>query len=418
MKPTARFLTFAALIACAASAQAAGGHPGQGGPGGPGGLGGPGGPGVGGPEHGPGPMGVLIRLADADASHDVTADEWAAFLAIVDADGDGVVDLDALVALLPAPPHEPPAGAPSRQEILGVLLDRDGDGTVTVDDLNAFFASLDADADGALSSDELAPPEGGAGHGHDGSPGDGGPPPDAENGDDDGEGRCGQGHEDGRGPRKLAEILARAADADASGDTTTDEWTAFVASLDGDADGVVDLDALVADLPVPANAPADFADRLGRALDHDGDGVVTSDDLGWFFSLLDKDTSGDLSSTELAPAKKLRGKARGAALALIRAADADASHDVTADEWRAFLDGLVVDADGAVSLDDLASKLPAPRRGGGADADTTKRDAALVRAFDRDGDGVVTVSDLQSLFDQIDQDADGALAPHEMHPRH
>jgi hypothetical protein len=90
-----------------------------------------------------------------------------------------------------------------------------------------------------------------------------------------------------------------------------------------------------------------------------------------------------------------------------RAADADDSHGVTADEWAGFLEGLVVDDSGAVSLDDLASKLPAPRNGW--PTDTTRRDAMLVRALDADRDGTVTLDDLQALFDGLDRNQDGAL---------
>jgi hypothetical protein len=108
---------------------------------------------------------------------------------------------------------------------------------------------------------------------------------------------------------------------------------------------------------------------------------------------------------------------RRAAGALFRAADADDSRDVTADEWSAFLAGLVVDADGAVSLGDLASKVHGPRFPHGEADDPSRRDRALTHAYDRDGDGVVEVSDLQAIFDLADANADGALSRDELRPR-
>ena len=72
----------------------------------------------------------------------------------------------------------------------------------------------------------------------------------------------------------------------------------------------------------------------------------------------------------------------------------------------------VVDSEGAVSLDDLASKLPAPPRGW--PDDTAKRDELLVHAFDSDKDGVVTTTDLQAVFDSYDKNADAQLKRGEM----
>jgi Ca2+-binding EF-hand superfamily protein len=278
-------------------------------------------------------------------------------------------------------------------------FDADGDGTLSTDDLNAFFARLDKDGDGALSSDELAPPD-----------------------DAPGDGQDGGGHDAGdrphRGPDALAiaRLLARVADADEDRAVTQDEWDALLATLDPDGDGAIDMDALMAALPDAPGCHDDNEDHvagLADLLDHDGDGTVSGDDLNWFFSLLDRDDDGTAQKSE---AKPLRGHARRAAGALFRAADADDSRDVTSDEWAAFLDGLVVGDDGAVSLDDLADKVGGPRHPRD-DGDTTRRDRALLRAYDRDGDGVVEVSDLQAIFDLADADADGALGRSDLRPR-
>lgn len=414
MKRTARVLRLVPFLACGAAATVALAHPPHGG--GPGGAGGPmmgqrpqgpprgpqqggpqggpqhgphAGPQPGGPQHGPGgdpalrTGGLLGRAADADDSHDVTADEWAAFLAAVDSDGDGVVDMDALVALLPAPPHEPPAGAPPLAEVLARDLDADGDGVVTTADLQALFDALDRDADGALTTADAPERER--------------PPAD---------------------PRRAACLLARAADADEDRATTEDEWTAFFAAVDSDGDGTVDLGALIALLPEPPHEPPADAPPLEEVLAHDldadGDGAVEIEDLQAIVGFLDRNGDGQVTKRET-KTPKLRGKPLAAALDLARAADADASRDVTSDEWGAFTAALVVNDDGSVSLDDLASRLRGPKRGW--PSDTERRDALLVKAYDRDGDGTVTVSDLAAVFGELDRDGDGALSRAEMRPK-
>jgi Ca2+-binding EF-hand superfamily protein len=369
------------------------GGPGGGQQGGPG-QGGAGGP-MGAPHSGPAARQIAMLLAiaaDADQSHDVTAQEWATFLASLNADSTtGAVDLTALGAALP--PHPAPAGVDAAT-LLTRLFDKDQDGTVTLTDLNAFFALLDADGDGALSADELAPPHGGPG----------------------GDQNC-QGGPNGLGGAAdawmAAMLLARAADADQSGDVTAEEWASFLASLSADENGVVDPAALAAALPAPPNhGQGNMARPLARLFDRNHDGSVSLDDLNAYFAILDKDGDGALSHDELAPPRPFRGADHRAARALFRAADADGDKTVTADEWTSFLDGLTVDDAGAVSLDDLASKLPAPPHGW--PSDTSKRDAILLHAFDLDQDGVVTKADLQAVFDSYDKNADAQLKRGEM----
>ncbi len=438
MKVIARFLSVVAVAASAAASQAGAGGPPQGGflppppppPGQGGPQQGPGGGGQQGGQQGGGQQGggqqgggqqgggqqgggqqngppsaptarmiamLLAMTADADKSGDVTASEWAAFIASLNPDATtGAVDLTALAPLLPPPPRNAPAGTDATT-MLTRLLDKDGDGTVTVSDLNAFFAVLDADGDGAISSDEMAPPRGGPGGDQiqQGGPRGLGGAPDAH---------------------MAAMLLAKAADADQSGDVTASEWSAFLASLNADADGVVDPTALAAALPAPAHGGQPSAQQLVRLFDRDRDGHVTLTDLNAYFAVLDVNGDGALSASELAPPPACEGKDFRAALALFRAADANGDHAVTSDEWTAFLASLTVDSSGAVSLSDLASKLPAPPQGRPTDA--TQLDAMLVHAFDFDGDGVVTVTDLQSLFDSFDKNADGTLKRAEVKRRH
>jgi Ca2+-binding EF-hand superfamily protein len=426
MKYIARFVGVVAVAASAAATQAGNGFPPLGGMmpkppfppmhgGGPqmdgplqGGGQFPGGPMLGGPAQG-GPGGqqqgaphsapharqvamLLAFAADADKSGDVTAEEWAAFLESLGADAtSGAVDLSALAGALPAPPKNAPAGDAS--ELLTRLFDKDQDGTVTLDDLNAFFALLDADGDGALSSEEMAPPHGGPGGAQNPTGGPHG---------------CG-GLADAWG---AALLLAKAADVDESGDVSADEWASFLASLGADEDGVVDAEALAAALPKPPKGRGDMRRPMAARFDRDKSGAVDLGDLNAYFAMLDKDGDGALSGDEMKPGKAFRGADHRAAAALFRAADADADREVTSEEWTSFLEGLTVDDAGVVSLDDLVSKLPAPPRGW--PSDTAKRDALLLHAFDVDKDGSVSKTDLQAVFDSYDKNADEELKRGEM----
>ncbi len=100
---------------------------------------------------------ILVHAADSDRDREVTAEEWEAFRAALEIDGDGAITPESLRAALPGPPRA--RGGRGRADdsegrFTGVF-DQDGDGLVTFDDIDSIYASFDADGDGALSSDEL-----------------------------------------------------------------------------------------------------------------------------------------------------------------------------------------------------------------------------------------------------------------------
>lgn len=100
--------------------------------------------------------GLVVRLADGDRDRAVSAEEWRAFLAAVDPDGDGTFELEDLFALRGRErPERPHPGMRGERGAPGRLLDRDGDGVLETADLDAIFAELDRNADGALDADEL-----------------------------------------------------------------------------------------------------------------------------------------------------------------------------------------------------------------------------------------------------------------------
>jgi len=104
------------------------------------------------PHHGA----MIVRLADADRNHEVSADEWQQFLAELDADADGVITDDELVAFFESRrPADAPRPHREHKPRAGNLLDQDGDGVLETADLDAIFAELDANGDQTLQSDEM-----------------------------------------------------------------------------------------------------------------------------------------------------------------------------------------------------------------------------------------------------------------------
>jgi EF hand domain-containing protein len=95
----------------------------------------------------------LIRLADQDRDGTVTADEWAQFLKAVDPNGKGVVDRDALHALIQQRFAKDGGGEGRHGNWRGG--DPSGAPEVTIDALQAAFKQLDKNGDGILQSDEM-----------------------------------------------------------------------------------------------------------------------------------------------------------------------------------------------------------------------------------------------------------------------
>lgn len=102
---------------------------------------------------------VFVKVADDNADGILDNGEFQVFLAGLETDADGALTEAALETLLPPRPDregfdgEAPEGL--RTRIAGRLFDTDDDGAVTVDELNGIYANLDANADGALTEDEL-----------------------------------------------------------------------------------------------------------------------------------------------------------------------------------------------------------------------------------------------------------------------
>lgn len=216
---------------------------------------------------GPGRGGFFVRQADSDEDGTVSATEWATFLAALDADGDGLIAETELVAVLPQRGPGPREGA--LQRITGAL-DRDGDELLESADLTAVFAELDEDGDGNLSEDELPRSRRPFHHrGH-------------------------RGHGKGMYAKAVhgAHLLIAAdRQGDADGTVSRGEWDSFLATLDGNGDGVITGEELEA--ARPADAPPRPDNRPPRDVE------LTVDKLAGLFDRLDDDQDQLVSRDEL-----------------------------------------------------------------------------------------------------------------------
>jgi len=255
-----------------------------------------------------------------------------------------------------------------------------------------------------------------------------------------------QGRHGAKAPAKKA--LVKAADADQSGDVTADEWQAFLDGLTVDESGAVDLAALLSTLadafPERSSRPryrhhgrsarggADVdtgtdaetesrmrAEILGRVLDADADGAVTVTEVDAVFEALDRDGDGALSDADrrgrMRHMRPMGHRARRAGRFILTLADADESGDVSADEWATFKDSLGADENGVFDAATLIDLLPEPEEGSRlADKTGEERAERLTRVVDRDRDDVLELSDLDTIYERLDRDDDGALSADEL----
>jgi Ca2+-binding EF-hand superfamily protein len=109
-------------------------------------------------HHGPPPPGAIVgflaHAADADGDGAVTAAEFTARLEALDANSDGLLAIEELHARRPMKQPEGMDGLPPFLR----ELDADADGKLAVEELQAAFAAADKDSNGTLEGDEVFSP--------------------------------------------------------------------------------------------------------------------------------------------------------------------------------------------------------------------------------------------------------------------
>ena len=201
--------------------------------------------------------------------------------------------------------------------------------------------------------------------------------------------------------------LARAADADGSGDVRGPEWAAFVASFEPSADGAILEGAVVARLLLPA-------------LDADGDGVFQGSEAAARLVRLDGDGSRTLSANEMKGAIASFGQGAGGPDpvdgVVAFGADTDGSRTLEAAEWAAACEPI----EGVVPGERLASWVVRAPKNDPADASAFGPGTLLLSVkvgVDANRDGAVGRADLEAIFAGLDTDGDGALSADELTPR-
>jgi len=194
-------------------------------------------------------------------------------------------------------------GAVDQDELKSALSQKSDDGLLV--NLSKQFGDLDSDDSGSLSAEEMtamAPP----------------PPP-----------------QDQAPNTDLADALISALDADGDGAISSDELSSGLTSagssadsnqifsaLDKNKDGTVSQDELTASLtPPPPPPPQISSDELFSQLDADGDGSISETELS---SALQSSDSTSTSSTDTSAA-------------LLKVLDSDSSGGVSSDELKAAL---------------------------------------------------------------------------------
>ena len=265
---------------------------------------------------------------------------------------------------------------PSAWQHFAERYDADGDGVVSQEEFQSAhaerrFARIDANGDGQVTEDEITGLEGrfkARRHGQRAARGGG---------------------------------LIKAADADQSGSVTAEEWQQFTAALDGDGDGAISQDELRTYHEVRAGEG--FKSRGSRGsrgggpmgqFDADKSGTIDAAEQQALFERLDANSDGEVSADEMPRGRHGRRGPRGGgpAGALMSQADGDQDGQLTSDEWQGFLSSLDADANGTLSLEELAAIRPegAPSPPAGAPSIEVSRLEEAFSRIDANGDGVIT----------------------------
>lgn len=150
---------------------------------------------------------------------------------------------------------------------------------------------------------------------------------------------------------------------------------------------------------------------LAEKYDTNKDGRITEAEYSRSRS---KFMSFDANADDVLTAADFSGTSRrSSGASILRGADKDGDGAVSAKEWQLFLLSLRANKEGIIP-EEQAIKLSSSdqgdrRRRGGSDSG--------IAAIDRDGDGKPEIADLQRIFLEVDENADGSLSAGELSTR-
>ncbi len=140
--------------------------------------------------------------------------------------------------------------------------------------------------------------------------------------------------------------------------------------------------------------------HLQKTHDADGDGRITSAEYtrGEIrFYNHDRNADGVITADDFPEGRYWNSFGPGIA----RRADGDRDGTVTGEEWRNFTAAIDADGDGTLTMAEFGKILPEVY---------TKRPKIMALTFDQDYDGVLEVSDFETIFTDLDADGDGELS--------
>jgi Ca2+-binding EF-hand superfamily protein len=181
---------------------------------------------------------------------------------------------------------------------------------------------------------------------------------------------------------RSVEGYLKALDLDGDGLVSREEYAAAFHVMDIDGDGKLSKEEYFLGGALPF-----------KKLDKDGDGVITFEEFQKGYDIMDKDNDGQLTRAEFMVLFREAPKVRNSVDDYLKALDLDGDGFVSREEYEAAFRVMDIDGDGKLSKEEyfLGGALP-------------------FKKLDKDGDGVITFEEFQKGYDILDKDKDGLVS--------
>ena len=181
---------------------------------------------------------------------------------------------------------------------------------------------------------------------------------------------------------RSVEGYLKALDLDGDGLVSREEYAAAFHVMDIDGDGKLSKEEYFLGGALPF-----------KKLDKDGDGVITFEEFQKGYDIMDKDNDGQLTRAEFMVLFREAPKVRNSVDDYLKALDLDGDGFVSREEYEAAFRVMDIDGDGKLTKEEyfLGGALP-------------------FKKLDKDGDGVITFEEFQKGYDILDKDKDGLVS--------